>query len=84
VNDLQVCELFAGIGGFRLGLEKASSKFKTIYANEWDKWAAAIYRHHWKDNTLYEADIKTLQTKDLPEFDLLVGGFPCQPYSICG
>jgi DNA (cytosine-5)-methyltransferase 1 len=84
VNAIKICELFAGIGGFRLGLENASCQFKTVFANEWDKWAASIYRHHWPDNTLQEGDIKNIQTQDLPDFDLLVGGFPCQPYSVAG
>jgi DNA (cytosine-5)-methyltransferase 1 len=84
VNDLRVCELFSGIGGFRLGLEKASNKFQTVYANELDKWAASIYRHHWSDGTLCEGDIKSIQAKDIPDFDILCGGFPCQPFSTAG
>jgi DNA (cytosine-5)-methyltransferase 1 len=84
VNAIKICELFCGIGGFRLGLENASSKFKTIYANELDKWAASIYRHHWSDDTLQEKDIKNLRAEDLPDFDLLVGGFPCQSFSVAG
>jgi DNA (cytosine-5)-methyltransferase 1 len=84
VNDLRVCELFAGIGGFRLGLEKASSQFQTVYANELDKWAASIYRHHWPDESLCEGDIRSIQAKNIPDFDLLCGGFPCQPFSAAG
>jgi len=84
VNALKVCELFSGIGGFRFGLEKASNQFKTVFANELDKWAASIYRHHWPNGSLCEADIKNIHTKDIPDFDLLCGGFPCQPYSMAG
>ncbi|MDR2203623.1 MAG: DNA (cytosine-5-)-methyltransferase [Nitrososphaerota archaeon] len=84
MNVIRVCELFAGIGGFRLGLENASPQFQTVYANELDKWAASIYRYHWNDNTLCEGDIKNIQTKELPNFDLLCGGFPCQPFSLAG
>jgi len=84
VNDIRVCELFAGIGGFRYGLENASSRFRTVYANEFNKHAAAIYRHHYPDGTLQEADVHTVQTARLPDFDLLVAGFPCQPFSIAG
>jgi DNA (cytosine-5)-methyltransferase 1 len=82
VNVIRVCELFAGIGGFRYGLEKASNQFKTVYANELDKWAASIYRHHWPDGTLYEGDIRSIQASDIPDFDILCGGFPCQPFSL--
>jgi DNA (cytosine-5)-methyltransferase 1 len=84
VNALKVCDLFSGIGGFRFGLEKASSKFQTVFANELDKWAASIYRHHWNDGTLYEGDIRNIQAKDIPNFDVLCGGFPCQPFSMAG
>jgi len=79
-----VCELFCGIGGFRHGLEKTSNKFQTVYANELDKWAASIYRHHWNDGSLCEGDIRSIQAKDLPDFDILCGGFPCQPFSSAG
>jgi len=84
VNDLKVCELFCGIGGFRHGLEKASNKFQTVYANELDKWTASIYRHHWNDGSLYEGDIRNVQTRDIQDFDILCGGFPCQPFSTAG
>jgi DNA (cytosine-5)-methyltransferase 1 len=84
VNVIRICELFAGIGGFRYGLENASCQFKTVFANEWDKWAASIYRYHWKDGSLCEGDIRNIQTEDIPDFDLLCGGFPCQPFSVAG
>ena len=85
VNEIRVCELFSGIGGFRYGLEKASTQFKTVFANEWDKWAASIYRYHWpNDGSLYEGDIRSIQAKDLPDCDILCGGFPCQSFSDAG
>jgi DNA (cytosine-5)-methyltransferase 1 len=84
VNVVRVCELFAGVGGFRFGLEKTSARFKTVFANEIDKWAASIYRYHWPDGSLREGDIRNIQAKDLPDFDLLCGGFPCQPFSMAG
>ena len=84
MHGLRVCELFCGIGGFRHGLEKASTQFETVFANELDKWAASIYRHHWNDGSLCEGDIRSIQAKDLPDFDILCGGFPCQPFSSAG
>jgi DNA (cytosine-5)-methyltransferase 1 len=82
VNVIRVCELFSGIGGFRYGLEAASNQFKTVFANELDRWAASIYRHHWPDGSLCEGDIRNIQSKDIPDFDILCAGFPCQPYSL--
>lgn len=86
MNDgpIKVAELFAGIGGFRLGLEQASPRFKTVWANEIDKHASQIYRTHWNDGSLHEGDIREIQTSDIPDIDLLAGGFPCQPFSMAG
>lgn len=83
-GEIRVAELFAGIGGFRLGLEQASQRYKTVYANEWNKYAAQIYRKHWNDNTLHEADITQVDASNIPDCELVVGGFPCQPFSIGG
>lgn len=86
-NDkIKVVELFAGVGGFRLGLERASNRFKTIWANQWEpsskaQHAADIYNFHWNDNTLSNVDI-VKAWQNLPTHDLLVGGFPCQDYSV--
>ncbi len=85
-KDIRVVELFAGVGGFRLGLEKASDSFKTIWANQWEpstkvQHAADVYQEHWNDGTLVNEDI-SLVWEDVPKHDLLVGGFPCQDYSV--
>ncbi len=73
-------ELFAGIGGFRLGI---GSKAKCVYANEWDKYAAQIYEKNFKEkpNTRSITDVRA---DEIPDHDLLVGGFPCQAFSIAG
>lgn len=84
LNDVKTVELFAGIGGFRLGLEKASQRYKTVWANEWNKYAAAIYRKNFGEKELYEGDITKVNADDIPDCDLLVGGFPCQPFSLAG
>lgn len=81
---MRVIELFAGVGGFRLGLERASEEFVTVFANQWEpnkkkQWAYENYISHW-DNCVCE-DITKIDKESLPDFDLLVGGFPCQPFS---
>ncbi|MCM1568599.1 MAG: DNA (cytosine-5-)-methyltransferase [Roseburia sp.] len=83
-----VCELFAGVGGFRLGLERASEDWKTVWFSQWEpnkkmQWAHACYVSHWgdiDDNT--GKDIGEVEKKDIPNHNLLVGGFPCQDYSV--
>lgn len=86
-KEIRVVELFAGVGGFRLGLEGfKDSKFKTIWANQWEpstkiQHAADIYRSHFNDDTLVNDDISKVKN-EIPNHDLLVGGFPCQDYSV--
>lgn len=83
-----VCELFAGVGGFRLGLERASKEWETVWFSQWEpsrklQWAHACYVSHWGDideNT--GIDIGEVDKKLIPNHNLLVGGFPCQDYSV--
>lgn len=87
-NDkIRVVELFAGVGGFRVGLERASDRFDTIWANQWEpskksQHAYDCYVSHFgkSDNHVNE-DIAIAKHK-VPAHDLLVGGFPCQDYSV--
>lgn len=83
---MKVVELFAGVGGFRVGLERASKDFKTIWANQWEpstkvQHAFEVYNSHFKGSVNINEDI-TKVWKDIPKHDLLVGGFPCQDYSV--
>ena len=86
-KPIRVVELFAGVGGFRLGLEQASSRFQTVWANQWEpsmktQFAYECYVKHFgakKEHVC--ADIKNAKSQ-IPPHDLLVGGFPCQDYSI--
>ena len=80
---MKFIELFAGIGGFRYGLERTGG-FECVYANDFDKYASAIYRYHWNDGTLHEGDIRAVDAATIPDHDLIVGGFPCQSFSIAG
>lgn len=78
---MKAIELFAGIGGFRLGLER--NNIKVIWANEWDKYAADTYDKNFKDN-IDRRDITAVPATDIPSHDLICGGFPCQAFSVAG
>ena len=76
-------DLFAGIGGFRLGLEGAGGK--VVFSNEWDQHAATTYKAWFGDDEISTEDIRELDPKrDIPLHDVLSAGFPCQPFSIAG
>ncbi len=86
-SDINVIELFAGVGGFRVGLERASKRFKTIWNNQWEpstkrQDASMIYCERFGDAGHSNRDIATVSTDEIPSADLLVGGFPCQDYSV--
>ncbi len=86
-SDIRVVELFAGVGGFRIGLERASSRFKTIWSNQWEpstkrQDASIVYCRRFGFYGHCNEDINTIPTSRIPEADLLVGGFPCQDYSV--
>lgn len=83
-----VCELFAGVGGFRLGLERASRDFHTVWFSQWEpgktkQWAHDCYVQHWGDiDEFTGVDISVVDKHNIPDHNLLVGGFPCQDYSV--
>ena len=84
---IRVVELFAGVGGFRIGLEGASDAFKTIWNNQWEpstkhQDASLVYQARFGKKGHCNKDINTIATNDIPDHDLLVGGFPCQDYSV--
>ncbi|MDE6223322.1 MAG: DNA (cytosine-5-)-methyltransferase [Muribaculaceae bacterium] len=86
-NDIRVIELFAGVGGFRIGLERASSRFKTIWSNQWEpstkrQDASEIYCREFGSSGHSNVDINNVRIEEIPDADLLVGGFPCQDYSV--
>ena len=79
---LKVCSLFSGIGGIDLGFTQAG--FQIVWANEFDRDAARTYKHNFGSEQLCEKDIRKVKVEDIPGFDVLVAGFPCQPFSILG
>lgn len=74
---------FSGVGGFELGIQKACPGAICVGYSEIDKYADAIYKYHFKEAKNY-GDIAKINGGELPDFDLLVGGFPCQAFSIAG
>lgn len=79
---MNVCSLFSGIGGIDLGFKQAG--FNIVWANEFDKDAAETYRRNFGNDCLCEKDIRNVDVSEIPGFDVLVAGFPCQPFSILG
>ena len=84
---IRVAELFAGVGGFRIGLEGASDEYQTVWNNQWEpstkhQDASLAYKARFGSVGHSNQDICTVATNDIPDHDLLVGGFPCQDYSV--
>jgi len=75
-------DLFAGVGGIKLGFEKAG--FKTVFANDFEEKCKPTYDLNSSSIKLNTEDINKLNINELPEFDILLGGFPCQSFSIAG
>lgn len=74
--------MFAGIGGICLGFQKAGADI--VWANEIDKYACTTYRENFGGEYLVEGDIRNIEVEDIPNFDILTSGFPCQAFSIAG
>ena len=86
-KHIRVVELFAGVGGFRIGLEGASDAYETIWNNQWEpstvhQDASIVYQARFGRQGHSNKDINLVPTTDIPDHDLLVGGFPCQDYSV--
>jgi len=109
--QLKYIDLFAGVGGFHYGIDRAFNEMELrrcgqkegkleptlpdtisqpnkrqsadcVYSNEYDKYANSVYRKHYKECD--DRDIREVPTKDIPDHDLLAGGFPCQAFSVAG
>ena len=99
-NKIKVAELFAGVGGFRIGLEGWNGKssitnykknidtnYEVVWSNQWEpstkvQHASMVYEHRFGKQGHSNEDISTVDVSKIPDHDLLVGGFPCQDYSV--
>ena len=86
MKKLKVIELFAGVGGFRLGLEDTDN-FEVVWSNQFEpstkmQHASKVYEARFGSNNHRNQDISEVPTKEIPDADILVGGFPCQDYSV--
>lgn len=79
-TNFSFIDLFAGIGGIRLGFESVGGK--CVFSSEWDKDACKTYEANFGEYP--SGDITKIEAKDIPDFDVLLGGFPCQAFSIIG
>jgi len=82
MKKYKTIDLFAGIGGVRLAFDKAG--FHTVFANDIEEKCADTYNVNFSNPKLTIKDIRKIKTTEFPNFDLLLGGFPCQPFSVAG
>lgn len=78
-------DLFAGVGGIRMGFDNAFEKqIKTVFVSEWDEYAQKTYKANFKDDFGIAGDITQIDEKEIPSFDICLAGFPCQAFSLAG
>lgn len=83
-QKIKIVDLFAGIGGIRLGFEKASNqKIDCVFTSEWDKYSMVTYKANFGDEHIH-GDITKVSLDQIPKHDILLAGFPCQPFSQAG
>ena len=82
LHDFTFVDLFAGIGGMRKAFDELGGK--CIFTSEWDKYSRQTYMANYQSDHDIAGDITKIAACDIPEHDLLVAGFPCQPFSIAG
>ena len=94
-DAIRVVELFAGVGGFRVGLDRANAKLRrkglptytVVWSNQWEpneraQNAYKVYTKHWGEHNHANVDLGTVSPEAIPDSELFVGGFPCQDYSV--
>ena len=84
-NALRSIDLFAGIGGIRIGFDNAfGEQIQTVFVSEWDKYAQKTYGANFKDDFEIAGDITKIEEEEIPDFDICLAGFPCQAFSLAG
>lgn len=85
MSQFKSIDLFAGIGGIRLGFDRAfGDDIKTVFVSEWDEYAQKTYKANFNDTFEIAGDITKINEKDIPTFDICLAGFPCQAFSLAG
>lgn len=85
MKKIKSIDLFAGIGGIRMGFDRAfGNNIETVFVSEWDEFAQKTYRANFHDDFEIAGDITQIDEKDIPPFDICLAGFPCQAFSIAG
>ena len=85
MSKLKSIDLFAGIGGIRLGFDKAFREdIETVFVSEWDEFAQKTYKANFEDSFEIAGDITKIDEKEIPAFDICLAGFPCQAFSLAG
>ncbi len=82
VGDFTFIDLFAGIGGIRLGFQRAGGR--CVFTSEWNTWSQKTYAANFGGDHPINGDITKIEAHEIPDHDVLLAGFPCQPFSIAG
>ena len=89
MQNIRVIDLFAGVGGIRLGFQQAAKELglstECVFTSEIDNWACKTYSKNYpEDKHNPQCDITKVDEKEIPDFDVVLAGFPCQAFSIAG
>lgn len=85
MEKIKSIDLFAGIGGIRMGFDRAfGDSIETVFVSEWDEYAQKTYRANFHDDFEIAGDITKITESEIPAFDICLAGFPCQAFSIAG